>query len=546
MDNSSQNAARYVVGIDIGSGSARAGVFDLRGQLMGSAKRDISLFLEGGNIAEQSSEDIWQAVCLCVRQAVAASHIDPSSVAGIGVDATCSLVVIGTDGQPLPVGDPARPERNIIVWMDHRAIEQARRINATGHEVLRYVGNRISPEMETPKLLWLKENRPEVFHKAAHFFDLTDYITWRASGSLDRSICTTTCKWTYLAHERRWDDSYFAAIGLPELSGEGHARIGTNIVDAGTALGRGLTEKAAGELGLLPRTAVAAGLIDAHAGGIGTIGAPSDGGNGTVTSRMAYVFGTSACTLTSTVEPGFVPGVWGPYYSAMVPGLWLNEAGQSAAGAAIDHLVSLHPAAASAKALAREAGMGVAAWLALQAAPAGSDLSELARLVDRLHVVPEFLGNRAPFADPDARAVIAGLDLSQSIESLVRLYIAGVCGIGYGLRQIIAAQRRNGVDVDTVVISGGAGQSALVRQLLADAAAIRIAAPVAEEPVLLGAAMLGAVAAGCHKNVAQAMSAMSQIGTLYSPKEGSLHDWHNKRFAAFELLQTTARSLLNS
>ncbi len=53
-------------------------------------------------------------------------------------------------------------------------------------------------------------------------------------------------------------------------------------------------------------------------------------------SNLAYVFGTSSCTLTSTEEPKFVPGVWGPYYSPMVPGMWLNEGGQSAAGAAID------------------------------------------------------------------------------------------------------------------------------------------------------------------------------------------------------------------
>ena len=172
-----------------------------------------------------------------------------------------------------------------------------------------------------------------------------------------------------------------------------------------------------------------------------------------------------------------------------------------------------------------------------------ADLSGVARLADGLHVVPEFLGNRAPFADPDARGVIAGLDLSQSIDSLVRLYVAGICGIGFGLRQIIAAQRKQGVDVDTVVISGGAGQSALVRQLLADAADVRLAAPGSEEPVLLGAAMLGAVAAGCHADVRAAMHAMSRIGTLYPPSAGPLRDWHARRFAAFEALQSVARDL---
>ena len=88
--------------------------------------------------------------------------------------------------------------------------------------------------------------------------------------------------------------------------------------------------EAAADLGLPAGTPVAAALIDAHAGGLGTVGAKD--GTGSVQSRMAYVFGTSACTMTTTRARTFVPGVWGPYHSAMVPGLWLNEGGQSAAG----------------------------------------------------------------------------------------------------------------------------------------------------------------------------------------------------------------------
>src|SRR5690606_16133935 len=199
-----------------------------------------------------------------VREAVAQVGVAPQDVVGIGYDATCSLVVLGEGGKPLAVGPSNDPERNIIVWMDHRATEQASRINATRANVLRYVGGTISPEMETPKLLWLKENKPETFNSAWQFFDLTDFLTWKSSGSLVRSACTVTCKWTYLSHENRWDESYFRQIGLEELANEGFARIGTEIRAGGTAIG-GLTEEAAADLGLAPGTAVAVGLIDAHA-----------------------------------------------------------------------------------------------------------------------------------------------------------------------------------------------------------------------------------------------------------------------------------------
>uniref|UniRef100_UPI001D69AFBB FGGY family carbohydrate kinase n=1 Tax=Burkholderia sp. Ac-20379 TaxID=2703900 RepID=UPI001D69AFBB len=190
--------ARYLIGIDVGTGSARAGLFDAQGRMVASARHDIAVFHESGAIVEQSSADIWQAVCTAVKAALAQAAIAPAQVAGLGFDATCSLVVLGKGGAPLPVGPSERPERDIIVWMDHRAVAQAERINAQGHAVLNYVGGRISPEMETPKLLWLREHRRAVFDAAWQFFDLTDFLTWRATGDLARSTCTVTCKWTYL------------------------------------------------------------------------------------------------------------------------------------------------------------------------------------------------------------------------------------------------------------------------------------------------------------------------------------------------------------
>ena len=103
--------------------------------------------------------------------------------------------------------------------MDHRAIGQAARINAMGHSVLRYVGGRISPEMQTPKLLWLKEHLPQSWERAAQFFDLPDYLTWRATGADTRSLCSTVCKWTYLGHEARWDEARSSSrSGLADLA----------------------------------------------------------------------------------------------------------------------------------------------------------------------------------------------------------------------------------------------------------------------------------------------------------------------------------------
>ncbi|MBP1851529.1 FGGY-family carbohydrate kinase [Rhizobium halophytocola] len=527
----------YVIGVDVGTGSARAGVFDLSGVMLASAKRDITLYQEAGSIVEQSSDEIWQAVCDCVRECVASAGITAQEVLGLGFDATCSLVVLGEEGRPIAVGPSDDPARNIIVWMDHRAVSQAERINAEGHEVLRYVGGRISPEMETPKLLWLKENRPDTFDGAWQFLDLADFLTWRATGDLSRSTCTVTCKWTYLAHEARWDPSYFRQIGLGVLAEENFERIGTSIVEPGCALGKGLTAQAAQAMGLTVGTAVASGMIDAHAGGIGTVG-----GDGAPQNSLAYVFGTSSCTMTSTAEPVFVPGVWGPYFSAMVPGMWLNEGGQSAAGAAIDQLLLLHPFAGEAKAMARQQGKALPVMLADLASARCANPADALEQVRGIHVVPEFLGNRAPFADPQARAVITGLGMERDLDSLVRLYLAGLYGIGYGLRQIIETQAKAGADIAQVVVSGGAGQHPFIRQILADASGKPVAAPVAEEPVLLGAAILGAVAAEGFADMRDAMAQMSRLEAVYRPDE-RVRRGHAERYAAFQRIQALGREL---
>ena len=285
-------------------------------------------------------------------------------------------------------------------------------------------------------------------------------------------------------------------------------------------------------------TPVAAGVIDAHAGGLGTVGV-----SGSPQACLAYVFGTSSCTMTTTLEPVFVPGVWGPYFSAMVPNTWLNEGGQSAAGAAIEHLLKLHPAAAQARDDAQNHNVSLPVYLIQVALKSVANPSDAVRLVEGLHVVPEFLGNRAPFADPNARAVIAGLGMQVDVESLACLYVAGICSIGYGLRQIVEAQAAVGAAVQQVVISGGAGSHDFVRQILADTTGLPVLATQAKEPVLLGAAMLGSVAAGAFASVQSAMQAMSSVDRVYAPSGDAHAALHARRYAVFKRLQEVAREI---
>jgi len=530
------------IGVDVGTASTRAGVFDETGKLLGIARRPIRTWHEAGDIVEQSSRDIWSACVTAVRAALAEAAISAEAVKGIGFDATCSLVVLAPDSAPLSVSGSGDPERNVIVWMDHRAIAEAREINETADEVLRYVGGSISPEMEMPKLLWLKRHLPASFGAAGHFFDLADYLTCRATGSLARSMCTVTCKWNFLAHEKRWSAPFFRRIGLEDFSAEQYARIGTDIVPPGTPLGAGLTAEAAKELSLRAGTPVGASLIDAHAGGIGAIGgrlaaeAPVN-----VCDRLAYIMGTSACIMATTSEPCFVPGVWGPYYSGMVPGFWLNEGGQSAAGAAVDHLLRSHPAYDEAGASARSAGVDLIEFLERRIMVRAGNAGAAASLARDIHVLPEFLGNRSPYADPNSRAVIAGLDLDADIGAMERLFVAGLCGLAYGLADVIDAFAAHQVQSNVIVMGGGAGRSPLVRQIMADTTGLTVALPQTQEPVLLGAAMLGAVAGGAYASIGETMASMSALGRLSEPTPPRMAEFHRTKRRVHNLLRALDR-----
>lgn len=535
----------YFLGIDVGTGSARAGLFDRHGRMAGSAAVPIAMWKPAPDHVEQSSDDIWAACGRATRLALRRAGVKPAAVKGIGFDATCSLVALDAQDRPVSVSVTGRPEQNVIVWMDHRAIPQAARINRTRHPVLRYVGGVISPEMQTPKLLWLKENLPAAWRRAARFLDLPDFLTYRATGDDTRSLCTTVCKWTYLGHRgtdgRGWDRGYFRTIGLGDLAAEDFRRIGRRVRPMGEPVGQGLTAAAARELGLSPGTPVGVSIIDAHAGGLGLLGAELDGRAPTpaaLNRRLALIGGTSSCHMAVSVRPRFIRGIWGPYRSAMIPGLWLTEGGQSATGALIDHVIFAHAAAAPLAAEARRAGRTIYELLnaRLDALARAERPAHPAALTADLHVQPDFHGNRSPRADPTLKGVVSGLTLSATVDDLARQYLAAIQAVAYGTRHIVEAMNRRGYRIDTLLICGGGTKNPVFLREHADITGCRLVLPQEPEAVLLGSAVLGAVAAGRHASVLAAMQAMNAAGRVVAPARGAVARYHAAKYRVFHRL----------
>lgn len=494
-----------VAAIDIGTASARAGIFDPAGRLLGRAEAPLAIHESGGGRAEQSSAQIWEAAGDALRAARAEAGARAGDVAGLAFDATCSLVLADAAGRPVPASAGGEERRDTILWLDHRATAEAAEITAAGpHPVLAHAGGALSPEMQLPKLLWLKRHLPDSWARLARASDLADFLGHAATGNPARSRCTLACKWGYLAHAPEgWDAEFHARIGLDDL--RARAGLADAAVPVGADLGP-LTASAAAHLGLTPATRVAAGLIDAHAGALGVLGHLDRPG---IARHAALIGGTSSCLMTLAETPRFAPAIWGPAWGAVLPGLWLSEGGQSASGALLDHVLRLHgidpTRAAHARVIARVEGLR----------------AETPDLAPRLHVLPDFHGNRAPGADPRALGVISGLPLDSSFDALCRLYWRTCVGLALGIRAILDHLAAFGSTIDTLHVAGGHARHPLLLELYADATGRRIVEPGAPDPVLLGTAMAAATAAGLHPSLAAAARAMRQEGRVRTPARAS-------------------------
>jgi FGGY-family pentulose kinase len=524
---------KYVLGVDVGTLSTRAGVFDLKGTLLGSAHKPISIYHPRPDFVEQSSDEIWEKTGMAIREALRQAQITKQEVLGLCFDATCSLAALDKKGGPVTISPTGEASRNILVWMDHRAIEEAELINDTRHPALRFVGGRISPEQQPPKLKWIKRHLPRTWKLAGKFMDLADFMVFKATGEDKRSLCTSVCKWTYQGHKGEtgaWDYSFFARIGLSDLFED--EKVPPVAHPLGRLAGR-LKEEEARSLGLSPGTAVGVGIIDAHAGGIGVLGhcareASKD--RNAWNKALALIGGTSSCHMAVSPGPRYIRGIWGPYYSAMIPGLWLNEGGQSATGSLIDYTIKNNSSYEEIESCAKRAGMDVYQFLNYEIMKKpGPELTK------DVHVLPYHHGNRSPRADSLARGVVVGLTLDQSLSEVVKHYYATVQAIAYGTRHILEAMNKKGFCISDIYLCGGHTKNDIFLQEHADITGCRIHLPREKEAVLLGTATLAAVAAGTYPSIIDAMTAMSKVSQVIKPNTRH-RAYHERKYKIFKLM----------
>lgn len=517
MLNGGAQTSDYYIGVDVGTGSARAALVSCDGQIVAESSYPTTTYRDDHNhdIFEQSTTEIWNSISKACKDCLRESKISPDQVKGIGFDATCSLAVSTLDGQPMSITPGqwgiGESKRDIILWADHRARQEANLINSTGNPVLQFVGGTMSLEMEIPKVLWLKNHMPQDLFKQSMFFDLPDFLTYRATGNLARSNCSLACKCSYVPPEvqghKGWNDDFFKQIGLSEFVESDFRPVGGSpgksglILSAGQPVGGGLTAKAAEELGLLPNTPVGSGVIDAYAGWMGTVAAKMEGEKpsdlGTSQHRLCVIAGTSTCHIVQSPAPIFVPGVWGPYLHAIFPGFWMNEGGQSSTGQLLDFIIDTHPAASKVKELAQAQGVNHFVFLndTLKQAQQDKQAPFLTYLTKDYYLYPDLHGNRSPLADNAMKGMLIGISLDKGVMDLALRYFITCEAIALQTRQIVEKMNQKGHKITSLFMSGGLVKNEILMNLLANICNVPVQLPASHSAsVVLGSAMLGKAA----------------------------------------------------
>ncbi len=481
------NESVYVLGIDLGTGGARVGIFDVKGRAIVFCSEKYALYTPSSGRAEQNPDEWWSALCKASKRAIEKSKINPSDIKGIGVDTTYSTVLL--------LGDDMVPLRNAIMWMDVRASKQAKQITKSCHDALKYNGFcDVSAEWMPPKALWIKENEPEIWNKATRFYDCIDYITYKLTNEYTASMNGATIRWYYNSEEGGYPVDFYNKIGLGDLI----EKLPKRVLAMGELVG-GLTEKAAKELGLKAGIPVAEGGADAFVGIIG-LNAYREG-------KVALITGSSNLVVANVEKSTHIKGIWGAYPDCLVKGLYALEGGQVSTGSIVEWLIKNF--CSDLKIKASEKGKSVYEYLEEEATklPVGAE---------GVLALDFFQGNRTPHVDPDVRGMFYGLSLSHTPVHLYRAIIESIC---FGTQALIEIFKKSGFNPSAMIISGGATNSKFWMQTHADVSNLPIIVPKETEAPCLGSAILGAVAGGVYKDIDTATLNMTSVDYVIYPNE---------------------------
>jgi len=480
-------AKKYIVAHDTGTGGDKAVLTDLRGRIIHSSYKPYGLQYPRPQWVEQDPEELWQAVASTTRLVIEEAGVDPAEILGVGISAQMFNL--------LPVDENVQPLMPMISWLDVRTVEQADRVLAGDGGGMRsllfeHTGNIPTAKDIIPKILWLKEERPELWKRTAWLLDCKEYIIYRLTGKIATDWHGASVYFLFDPNKKTWSQEACHALGIP-MEKLPPAYPSTEIIGE-------VTEEAAKVTGLLPGTPVVACAGDVAVAQSGS-GANANGKAHLCVGTATWV-GLSSSRFINDPEKPF----WG--LNHIDPDKWIIAGEMETGGGALmwfrDNFCQ-----SEAEQAAKE---GISTYALLSRMAEG-----ISPGADRLIFTPWLSGERAPVLDHYVRGAFIGLSMGHTKGHLARAVMEGVA---FHIRWICEALERLGLPVGAMNAIGGGSTSPTWTQIISDVTGreLRVVAHPLEAGAI-GAALTVAVGMGVYPNM-EAIDELIEISRTVKPR----------------------------
>jgi len=467
----------YLLGLDIGTSGTKALLVDEAGTVVGRATAEYPLYAPRPLWSEQEPDDWWQATCSTVRQVLRGAGVAGSSVRGIGLSGQMHGAVF--------LGDGDEVLRRAILWNDQRTQAECEWIMGTvGKEkVVELTLNPVLTGFTAGKIIWVRNNEPDVFGRTRKVLLPKDFIRLRLTGEYATEVSDASGTSLFDVSKRRWSEEMLDGCGIPR---EWMPRA----YESPEITGR-ITASAAAATGLAAGTPVVGGGGDQAAGAVG---------NGVVrTGIVSSTVGTSGVVFAFSDRPIVDPGLRLHTFCHAVPGKWHLMGVMLSAGGSLQWYRDTFCEAE--KARARELGVDPYELIVAEAegAPVGCE---------GLLFLPYLTGERTPHPDPNARGVFFGITRRCGRPHFARAILEGVA---FGLRDSFEIMREMRLPITEVRASGGGARSELWRKIQTDVTNLPHVTINVDEGPALGVALLAGVGTGLYAGVSEACEAAIRV-----------------------------------
>lgn len=473
----------YLIGVDLGTSGTKTVLFSEDGTVAASCTIEYPLYQPQNGWAEQDPLDWWNAVCGTTKAVIAKAGISASEIKGVGLSGQMhGLVMLDKSGNVL---------RKSIIWCDQRTAKECEEITQKvgAENLIKITANPALTGFTASKIMWVKNNEPEIYEKCAHILLPKDFIRYKLTGEFATEVSDASGMQLLDVPNRKWSDQVLDALQI-EKSLLGKVYESPEIT--------GKVTKAASDLtGLAEGTAVVGGAGDNAAAAVGT---------GTVQDGRAFTtIGTSGVVFAHTSKLSIDPKGRVHTFCCAVPGAWHVMGVTQGAGLSLkwfrDNFCHEEMIAA--------AGMKKDPYFLMdkqaEQIPIGSD---------RLLYLPYLMGERTPHLDPNCRGVFFGLSAMHTRQHLLRAVMEGVT---FSQRDSVEVLREMGVSINEMLACGGGGSSPLWRQMLADVYGCPVKTVVSKEGPALGVAILAGAGTGVYSSVQDGCAAVIKTNPPQNP-----------------------------